>query len=233
MILIIFGPPGSGKGTQAKQLQQKFGVVHLSTGDLLRAAIREETPLGLKAKEFMDKGSLVPDDVILGLMKEKISSVSKKEKSKCILLDGFPRTLVQAKELDKMLLKTKETIKKAVLLDVAEDEVIKRLGGRRQCKACGWGCHVEFMPSKKEGVCDACGGELYLRDDDRPNTVKQRLKVYSDQTTPLVDYYDNQGKLVKLDGSGSSDDVFARLYKVLNALCGEKCTCSCQCGECE
>ena len=219
MIILLLGPPGSGKGTQAKMLEEKYNLMHLSTGDLLRSAVRAQTELGNSAKSYMDKGALVPDDVIIGLMEEKISTLKAEQG---VLLDGFPRTIVQAENLDKMLENKGTKINASLLLDVPDEEVVKRLGGRRQCKKCGWGCHVEFQPPKQENVCDACGDELYLRDDDRPETVKDRLEVYKKQTQPLADYYKKHGSLVNINGTGNSQDVFSRMTVVVNDFLGAK-----------
>ncbi|MBC7356977.1 MAG: adenylate kinase [Desulfacinum sp.] len=212
MNIILLGPPGAGKGTQAKRLIDAYGIPQISTGDMLRAALKEGTPLGLEAKKYMDKGALVPDEVVVGLVKERIQQDDCKNG---YMLDGFPRNVSQAETLDKMLSELGQSIDHVVCIDVPDEELVKRLTGRRTCRDCGAGFHVMFDPPKKDGVCDKCGGELYQRDDDNEATVKSRLKVYGDQTKPLIDYYEKQGKLRKIDGVGSIDEIFARIKAVL------------------
>ncbi|SHE72442.1 Adenylate kinase [Desulfacinum infernum DSM 9756] len=212
MNIILLGPPGAGKGTQAKRLIDAYGIPQISTGDMLRAALKEGTPLGLEAKKYMDKGALVPDEVVVGLVKERIQQDDCKNG---YMLDGFPRNVSQAETLDKMLSELGQSIDHVVCIDVPDEELVKRLTGRRTCRDCGAGFHVMFDPPKKDGVCDKCGGELYQRDDDNETTVKSRLKVYGDQTKPLIDYYEKQGKLRKIDGVGSIDEIFARIKAVL------------------
>jgi adenylate kinase len=212
MNIILLGPPGAGKGTQAKRLIEKYSIPQISTGDMLRAALKEGTPLGLEAKNYMDKGALVPDSVVIGLVKERIQ---KKDCAKGYMLDGFPRNVSQAEALDKMLVELGQKIDDVISIEVPNEELLGRLTGRRTCRGCGAGFHVMFDPPKKDGVCDKCGAELYQRDDDNETTVKSRLEVYENQTKPLIDYYVNQAKLRSIPGVGAMDEIFARITKVL------------------
>jgi len=212
MNIILLGPPGAGKGTQASRLIGKYAIPQISTGDMLRAALKEGTPLGLEAKKFMDQGALVPDSVVIGLVKERIQ---KPDCSKGYMLDGFPRNVSQAEALDKMLGELKQRIDGVVCIEVPNKELLGRLTGRRTCRSCGAGYHVMFDPPKTDGKCDKCGGELYQRDDDNEATVSSRLKVYEDQTKPLIDYYEKQGKLRRIDGVGSMDAIFGRITAIL------------------
>ncbi len=212
MNIILLGPPGAGKGTQAKRLIDRYGIPQISTGDMLRAAVANQTPLGLEAKKYMDAGQLVPDSVVIGLVKERIQQPDCKNG---YMLDGFPRNVSQAEALDKMLGELNQKIDHVICIEVPEDELIQRLTGRRTCRQCGAGFHVIFDPPKKEGVCDKCEGELYQRDDDNVATVTSRLKVYKEQTEPLIVYYEKQGKLRKINGLGSIDEIFARITAVL------------------
>jgi adenylate kinase len=212
MNIILLGPPGAGKGTQAKRLIDKYGIPQISTGDMLRAALKEGTPLGLEAKKYMDAGTLVPDSVVIGLVKERIQ---KPDCAKGYMLDGFPRNVSQAEALDTMLAELGMKIDHVVSIEVPNSELLGRLTGRRTCKACGAGFHVMFDPPKKEGVCDKCGGELYQRDDDNEKTVSSRLKVYDDQTKPLIDYYVKQAKIRSVDGVGDMQDIFGRIVAYL------------------
>jgi len=213
--LILMGAPGCGKGTQAKKLEERYGIVQLSTGDMLRAAIREGTEVGNTAKGFMDKGALVPDEVIIGVMKERLA---KGDVTNGYILDGFPRTLGQAEALSTLLDEMHQPLTAAVALTVSEDEVVKRLTGRRTCRKCGTGFHVQFNPPKQDGVCDKCGGELYQRDDDNEKTIRQRLAVYNEQTSPLIAYYSERGLLKEVEGIGSIDEIFDRTCSLIDSV---------------
>ena len=197
---------------QAKRLIEAYGIPQISTGDMLRAALKAGTPLGLEAKKYMDQGALVPDSVVIGLVKERIAQ---KDCAKGYMLDGFPRNVSQAQALDKMLGELRQNIDHVVCVEVPNDELVRRLTGRRTCRNCGAGFHAMFDPPKKAGVCDKCEGELYQRDDDNETTVTSRLKVYEDSTKPLIDYYEKQAKLRRIDGVGSMDAILARITAVL------------------
>ncbi len=212
MNLILLGPPGAGKGTQAKMLIDSYGIPQISTGDMLRAALKAQTPLGLEAKKFMDAGQLVPDSVVIGLVKERLAQP---DCAKGFMLDGFPRTVPQAEELDKVLGGLSKKIDHVVSIEVPNSELLGRLTGRRTCRACGQGFHVMFDPPKVEGKCDKCGGELYQRDDDNEATVSNRLKVYEGQTMPLINFYKVKGLLRPIDGLGAISDIFGRIKVVL------------------
>jgi len=192
MRVVLVGAPGAGKGTQAKYISQHFEVPAISTGDIFRANLAARTPLGLEAKRYMDKGDLVPDEVTVGIVRDRLSN---DDTATGFLLDGVPRTLPQAQALDQMLVELGQPIDAALELRVDEDEVVRRLSGRRTCRTCGHVWHTEFDPPKQEDVCDLCGGELFQRDDDKPETVRHRLQVYNDQTAPLVGYYRGRGLL--------------------------------------
>lgn len=203
--IVLLGPPGSGKGTQGEKLGSELGYTRLSTGDMLREAVRNGTPLGIKAKGFMDSGGLVPNDLIIGLMKEKISEVEGG-----VIFDGFPRTVEQADALGKEI-----DIDLAINLDVEDEELVTRLTDRRSCPKCNAVYHLASNPPRKEGVCDKCGSALYQRDDDKATTVQNRLKVYRDNTFPLIAYYKDKGKLVTIMGEGSIDEIFAKVKKAV------------------
>lgn len=213
--LVLLGPPGSGKGTQGERLQEDFRLPYYATGDILREAVREETDLGKEAKEYMDRGDLVPDEVIVGVIADRICSG---EASDGFILDGFPRTEPQAEALDSEMERLGRDLSSAVLIDVPDDEVVRRLSGRRICAKNGHVFHVEFDPPKNEDVCDVCGARLVIRDDDKPEVVKHRLEQYHDKTKPLVDYYDGKGILRRVDGSRPPDEVSDRIRALLATL---------------
>ena len=202
MILVFLGPPGAGKGTQAKLLSQRMGFLHLSTGDLLREAVKNQTPLGKKAKEYMDRGELVPDGLIVQLIEETMP------KDGNVVLDGFPRTVNQALALEEMLRVKGEKISKVLFFDVPDEVIIDRLSGRRVCSKCGAVYHVKYNPPKVEGVCDLCGGSLVQRDDDREEVVRKRLEVYRKQTQPLIEFYQEKGIIYKLDAGKGVEELF-------------------------
>lgn len=214
MRLVLLGPPGAGKGTQAATLVDKYNIVHISTGDLLRAAVKEGTPLGLKAKGYMESGQLVPDDLILGLMEERIR---KEDCQEGFLLDGFPRTPAQADALSAMLEKLGQALDAVINIEVPLDKLMERLTGRRVCKGCGATYHKVFNPSAKGDVCEKCGGELYQRADDTEETVKARLDVYQTQTAPLIDYYTRNGLIKDIDGDQDINKVLEDIAKALEA----------------
>jgi adenylate kinase len=197
--VVLLGAPGAGKGTQAERIVAEFGLPHVSTGEILRAAVAAGTPLGAEAQHYMQAGKLVPDEVVIGIIRERLAEP---DAARGFLLDGFPRTLEQAAALDEMLAAAGRRLTHVIVLDVPRDELIERLSGRRMCRTCGKGYHVKFDPPKQEGVCDACGGELYQRADDNEETVRNRLVVYADQTEPLIDYYQRQGLVHALYGGG-------------------------------
>jgi adenylate kinase len=213
MNVILLGPPGAGKGTQAKMLVEEYQIPQISTGDILRAAVKEGSPLGKEAKACMDKGDLVPDSVVIGIVEERIQQP---DCAKGYMLDGFPRTVPQAEALDGMLKNLSSQIDHVVSIEVANEELVGRLTGRRTCRDCGVGFHVMFDPPEQEGVCDKCGGELYQRDDDNVETVSSRLEVYESQTLPLIDYYGAQEKIRPIDGVGDIKEIFARVTQVLS-----------------
>jgi len=214
MRLVLLGAPGAGKGTQAKKLIEKYKIPQISTGDILRQAVANGTPLGKEAKSFMDKGELVPDSVVLGLVEERLKQ---NDTGNGYILDGFPRNTAQAKALDTILKNLSKPLTAAVSVDVPMDDLMKRLTGRRTCKSCGQMFNVYFNPPKKEGVCDKCGGELYQRDDDKEATIRKRLEVYEAQTAPLADYYSGKGILKSVNGTGSIDDIFNKLTKAIGS----------------
>ncbi len=206
--IVLLGPPASGKGTQAAQLREALDLTHVASGDLFRENLSNETELGLKAKEYMDRGALVPDDITIAMVMDRLS---RPDCAGGALLDGFPRTIAQAEALDAALTAQGHKINLVPNIAVPDDVLVERVGGRRICRTCGESYHIQFNPPRKEGVCDRDGGELYQRDDDQPETVRQRLKVYWDQTSPLIDYYRAQGVLVEINGDQSIEAVQAEL----------------------
>ena len=213
MRLVFFGAPGVGKGTQAQRLAAQERIPQVSTGEILRESVKQGTPLGLQAKGFMESGKLVPDDVVIGLAREKLTSP---ECSRGYILDGFPRTVAQAEALDRMFQETRNSgLDHVVSFDVPNAEIIKRLSGRRSCPACQTVYHIEHDPPKREGRCDKCRGALVQRADDKPETVEARLKVFDQQTSPLVQYYQKRGLLRRVDSTGDINKVYRRLRKVL------------------
>jgi len=213
--LVLLGPPGSGKGTQGERLQEDFRLPYYATGDILRAAVRDGTELGTEAKGYMDRGDLVPDEVMVGLIVER---VSREEAGDGFILDGFPRTTAQAEALDSKMSELDRSITAAILIDVSDDEVIRRLGGRRTCVKEGHIFHVEFDPPKNEGVCDICGARLEIRDDDKPEVIRKRLATYHEKTEPLVGYYDSRSVLRRIDGEQDPDAVEAEIRRTLSTL---------------
>ena len=215
MYILLMGPPGAGKGTQAERLIDKYGIPQISTGDMFRAAVKEQTPLGLEAKKYMDNGQLVPDAVTVGIVKERLA---KDDCKKGFILDGFPRTTSQAVSLDAILRDLGIKLDGVINIAVPDEELIKRTTGRQICRSCGATYHVTFKPSKVKNVCDKCGGELYQRDDDKVETVKKRLSVYAAQTKPLIDYYKNSNLYIEVDGKQSMEDVFRDIVAICSEL---------------
>lgn len=213
MNILLFGPPGAGKGTQSALLVERRKMRHLSTGDMFRAAIKNETKLGIEAKSFMNEGKLVPDSVTIGMVDEELNKLQGAD----FILDGFPRTVVQAEALADLLTKKKLKIDKAIFMEVPNSLLLGRLTGRRVCKSCGATYHIEASPPKKPGVCDRCGGAVIQRDDDKEEVIANRLNAYEQSTRPLKDYYESKGRLVVVNGTGSTVDVFARIENVLSA----------------
>ena len=210
--LILLGPPGAGKGTQASRIVAEYRIPHISTGDILRAAVANQSPLGLEAKRYMDAGELVPDRVVIGIVEERLQEP---DTARGFLMDGFPRTIPQAEALDQALEKLDRAITKVLVILVDEEELVRRLTGRRICRSCQTPYHVIFNPPKVEGVCDKCGGELYQRDDDKEETVRNRLEVYRRQTEPLIEYYDRTGVVARIDGEQSPDAVYENIREAL------------------
>jgi adenylate kinase len=213
--LILLGPPGSGKGTQGERLQEDFRLPYYATGDILRAAVRDGTDLGREAKEYMDRGDLVPDEVIVGVIAERVAS---HEAVDGFILDGFPRTMPQAQALEAKMGELGREITAAVLFEVSDEEVVRRLGGRRTCVKNGHVFHVEFDPPKNEGVCDVCGARLEIRDDDKPEVIRHRLEQYHEKTEPLISYYEGRGLLKRVDGALPPDDVGDRIRALIATL---------------
>lgn len=214
MFVILLGAPGVGKGTQAQKLASELGVPHISTGDMFREAVAKGTEMGLKAKEYMDRGELVPDEVVIGVVRERLSEP---DCDRGFILDGFPRTVAQAEALEKVMAELGRRIEHAINIDVSEDEIVRRLSGRRTCRQCGKVYHVLYNPPAVEGVCDACGGELYQRDDDSEETVRNRLRVYAEKTAPLIEFYAARGILTNVDGAKPVDDVTASIRAILES----------------
>ncbi|MCD7812608.1 MAG: adenylate kinase [Lachnospiraceae bacterium] len=214
MKIVMLGAPGAGKGTQAKMIAAKYQVPHISSGDIFRANIKNGTELGKKAKEYMDQGLLVPDELTVDLVIDRLSWEDCKDG---YILDGFPRTIPQAKTLDAALEKIGEHLDFAIDVDVPDENIVTRMSGRRACVGCGATYHITYNPSKKRDVCEVCGDQLILRDDDKPETVQKRLNVYHEQTQPLIDYYAGQGILKSVDGTQDMNDVFAAIAAILEA----------------
>lgn len=212
MNIIMLGPPGCGKGTQAKRLIDKYGIPQISTGDLLREAVKKGTALGQKAKSFMDAGRLVPDEVVVGMVEERFKQA---DCQPGFILDGFPRTVPQAEALDRTLAQMGRAIDRVISIEVPDDEVVQRLSGRRTCRNCGAMYHIKFNPPKQAGVCDQCGGELYQRDDDNEKTIRNRLQVYHEQTSPLIAYYGKKGLVKAVPGSGPIDGITKAIMQAL------------------
>lgn len=212
MKIIMLGAPGAGKGTQAKMIADKYGVPHISTGDIFRANIKNGTELGMEAKKYMDQGLLVPDELTVKILLDR---VAKDDCEKGYVLDGFPRTIPQAEVLGEALANIGDKIDFAIDVDVPDENIVRRMSGRRACLSCGATYHIEHVPPKAEGICDRCGKELVLRDDDKAETVKNRLNVYHEQTQPLIDFYEKKGVLKSVDGTVDMQDVFAAIVSIL------------------
>lgn len=214
MKIIMLGAPGAGKGTQAKKIAAKYQIPHISTGDIFRANIKNGTELGKKAKTYMDQGLLVPDELVCDLV---VDRVQQEDCKNGYILDGFPRTIPQAESLDAALASLGESVDYAIDVNVPDENIVKRMGGRRACVGCGATYHLVFAPTKVEGICDTCGKELILRDDDKPETVLKRLGVYHEQTQPLIEYYNKKGILREVDGTADLEDVFRAIVDILGA----------------
>ena len=214
MKIIMLGAPGAGKGTQAKKIAEKYQIPHISTGDIFRANIKNGTELGKKAKTYMDQGLLVPDELVCDLV---VDRVQQDDCKKGYILDGFPRTIPQAESLDAALSRLGEAVDYAINVEVPDENIVKRMGGRRACVGCVATYHLVYAAPKKEGICDNCGAELILRDDDKPETVQKRLGVYHEQTQPLIDYYTKKGILKEVDGTMDMGDVFKAIVEILGA----------------
>jgi adenylate kinase len=213
MKLVLLGPPGAGKGTQSVVLAKEYRIPHISTGDMLRESVKSAQPLGLKAKTYMDKGELVPDEIVIGIVAERLN---KDDAKNGYILDGFPRTLKQALDLDEALNKASSGIDMVIYFATSPAVAIERLSGRRVCKTCGFNYHIKNIPPKKEGLCDKCAGALFQRPDDKEDTVRNRLKVYEEQTKPLIDYYDKKRILKRVSGDMGVDDLFKVLSKIFS-----------------
>jgi len=214
MNLILLGPPGAGKGTQAQRMVDRYHIPQISTGDILRAGVKESTPLGMKAKGFMDQGQLVPDEIVIGIIEERLKA---KDCDPGFILDGFPRTIPQGEALHPILTKMGKKIDFVINIEVDPEELVRRLTGRRTCKNCGAMFHLFFQPPKKEGICDRCGGTLYQRADDKEETIRTRLKEYEKQTAPLIQYYQGKKTLRSIQGIGGPDQIFSQIIRLLDA----------------
>jgi len=210
--LILLGPPGAGKGSQAKGLAARYGVPHISTGDILRVAVRDKTELGVKARSYMDKGALVPDNLVVEIVAERLRIDDCKTG---FILDGFPRNILQAEAVEKMMGELGEKVDKVVNIEVSHKEIVKRLSGRRVCRSCGEGYHIIFNPPMEDKKCDKCKGEIYQRDDDKEDTILTRLKVYEEQTAPLIDFYKKRGSLISVDGIGGFQEITEKIVNVV------------------
>ncbi|MFP4655363.1 MAG: adenylate kinase [Methanohalobium sp.] len=215
MNIVLFGPPGAGKGTQAKEISENYHIPHISTGDILRDNVKNGTELGNKAKEYMDKGELVPDEVLIGIIKNRLIEP---DCNNGYILDGYPRTINQADALDEILENLGKSLDVVLNIEVPDEELVTRLSGRRICSNCGANYHLKFSPPSKDGICDVCGGKLYQRDDDKEEVIKQRLETYNNQTAPLIGYYKEKDILVNIDGTGKVEDVFEDIRSVLDNL---------------
>ncbi len=209
MIVVFLGPPGAGKGTQAKLISQELKLKHVSTGDMLRSAVEKQTPLGLKAKEYMDRGELVPDELVIAMVEEEVSHEEN------VILDGFPRTLQQAKALEDMLSKYNRSVDKVFFFEIEDDYIVERLSGRRICPKCGAVYHIKFNPPKDDETCDICGTKLIQREDDKEEVVRKRLEVYRKQTAELIDFYEKENKLIRLDARKSIEELHEEIKKAL------------------
>ena len=214
MKIIMLGAPGAGKGTQAQMIADKYGIPHVSTGDIFRENVKNGTELGMKAKTYMDQGLLVPDELVVDLVVDRVNQA---DCADGYVLDGFPRTIPQAEALTEALKRLGQKVDYAIDVNVPDENIINRMSGRRACVGCGATYHMVYAPTKQDGICDTCGGELILRDDDKPETVGKRLNVYHEQTQPLIDYYTREGILRTVDGTIDIDDVFGAIVKLLEA----------------
>ena len=207
-VVILFGPPGSGKGTQGKILSDELGIPHIATGDIMREAVAKETELGKKVKQYLGSGGLVPDEIVIGIIEERLRQDDTKSG---FILDGFPRTIPQAEALDGLFEKLGIKEYKVIFIDVPDEEIVKRISGRRTCSSCGRVYNIYFDPPKKDGICDTCGGKLYIREDDTEEKVRKRLKVYRESTLPVLEYYEKKGRVRRINGKGTPDEVKKRI----------------------